>query len=80
MRRKGVNQTPAGIEKQVLPLGRKLPRWGPRTLKELLERQNGQTAWPAASTIGEMLDREGFTPHRVMRRKVDYFFGVRFRW
>lgn len=65
------NQTPAAIEEQVLALRRKHPRWGPRTLKELLERQNHRVAWPAASTIGEMLDREGLTQHRVKRRKVE---------
>jgi transposase InsO family protein len=65
------NQTSPEIEEQVLALRRKYPRWGPRTLKKLLERQNSQTAWPAASTIGQMLDREGLTQHRVKRRKVD---------
>src|SRR5260370_993867 len=65
------NQMPAEIEEQVLALRRKHPRWGPRTLKKLLETQNSTMAWPAASTIGEMLDREGLTQHRVKRRKVE---------
>ena len=67
------NQTVAEIEEQVLGLRGKHPRWGPRTLKKLLERQNSQTAWPAASTIGAMLDREGLTQHRVKRRKVEAY-------
>jgi transposase InsO family protein len=65
------NQTAAAIEEQVLALRRKHPRWGPRTLKELLKRQDHRVAWPAASTIGEILDREGLTQHRVKRRKVE---------
>jgi transposase InsO family protein len=65
------NQTPAEIEEQVLALRRKHPRWGPRTLRKVLETQNSEMAWPAASTIGEMLDREGLTQHRVKRRKVE---------
>src|SRR5215470_11157686 len=31
------NQTPVEIEEQVLALRRKHPRWGPRTLKKVLE-------------------------------------------
>jgi putative transposase len=65
------NQTPAEIEEQVLALRREHPRWGPRTLKELLERGNPEVDWPAASTIGDMLDREGLTHHRVKRRTVE---------
>jgi transposase InsO family protein len=63
------NQTPAEIEAEVLALRRKHPRWGPRTLKKLLE--DGGIASPAASTIGELLDREGLTKHRVKRRRVE---------
>jgi transposase InsO family protein len=40
-------------------------------LRKVLETQNSEMAWPAASTIGEMLDREGLTQHRVKRRKVE---------
>ena len=65
------NQTPAEIEEQVLALRRKHPCWGPRTLKKLLETRNSTIAWPAASTMGQMLDREGLTQHRVKRRKVE---------
>lgn len=65
------NQTLAEIEEQVLGLRRQHPRWGPRTLKKLLEDRCGDIVWPAASTIGEMLDREGLTRHRAKRRKVE---------
>jgi transposase InsO family protein len=63
------NQTPAEIEAQVLALRRKHPRWGPRTLKKLLE--DAGICCPAASTVGELLDREGLTRHRLKRRKVE---------
>ena len=65
------NQTPAEIEEQVLALRRKHPRWGPRTLKKVLETRDSEIAWPAASTIVELLDREGLTQHRAKRRKVE---------
>ena len=64
------NQTPAEIEQQVLALRRQHPRWGPRTLKELLQREHSAGHWPAASTIGAMLAREGLTQHRRKRRRV----------
>jgi transposase InsO family protein len=65
------NQTPVAIEAAVLALRRKHPRWGPRTLKQLLQDSDANLAWPAASTIGAMLDREGLTRHRRKRRKVE---------
>ncbi len=65
------NQTPWEIEQRVLRLRREHPRWGPRKLKKLLENANSAIAWPAVSTIGEILNREGLTNHRRKRRKVD---------
>lgn len=65
------NQTPAEIEAEVLAMRRQHPRWGPRTLRRVLERERGRTKWPAASTIGAMLDREGLTRHRPQRRKTE---------
>jgi putative transposase len=43
------------------------PTWGPRKLKSNLERKFPNTQWPAASTIGELLRRQGLVKHR--RRK-----------
>lgn len=71
--RRHPNQVPAEIETRVLKLRRKYPRWGPRTLKKLLEDQDDTIDWPAASTIGEMLDREGLTRHRRKRRRTEPF-------
>lgn len=65
------NQTPAGIEEQVLALRRRHPRWGPRTLKASLEKVQPQVVWPAASTIGAMVEREGLTLHRRKRRRTE---------
>jgi transposase InsO family protein len=65
------NQTAPEIEAAVLELRRQHPRWGPRTLRRVLEREDPGTSWPAASTIGTMLDREGLTRHRPKRRRVE---------
>ena len=45
-------------------------RWGPRKLKRLLERDAPQSQWPAASTIGAMLAREGLVVPRKKRRRT----------
>ena len=66
-----VNQTAREIEEQVLELRRQHPRWGPRTLKARLEALWPQVCWPAASTVGTMLEREGLTLHRRKRRKTE---------
>jgi transposase InsO family protein len=68
--RRHPNQTPAGIEAQVLELRREHPRWGPRTLQGHLRTRQPQVSWPAASTIGALLDREGLTLQRRKRRRV----------
>lgn len=64
------NQTAAAIEEQVLELRRAHMRWGPRKLKAYLERKQPQENWPAASTMGELLQREGLVIGRKARRKV----------
>jgi transposase InsO family protein len=69
--RRHPNQTAAEIEAEVLAMRRQHMRWGPRTLRKLLQREQGGTRWPAASTIGAILDREGLTRHRPQRRKTE---------
>ncbi len=64
------NQTPGEIEQQVLELRQAHMRWGPRKLKRVLERDEAGRRWPAASTIGEMLKREGLVVARKKRRKT----------
>jgi transposase InsO family protein len=68
--RRHPNQTPAEIEQQVLELRRQHPRWGPRTLRQRLQDMHGEQSWPAASTIGTMLEREGLTLQRRKRRRT----------
>jgi transposase InsO family protein len=43
-------------------------RWGPRKLKRVLERDQPGRAWPAASTIGEIVKRAGLVVPRKKRR------------
>jgi putative transposase len=64
------NQTPAEVYEQVLEMRRAHPRWGPRKLKERLERDDGETRWPAVSTIGAIVQREGLAIPRKKRRRT----------
>jgi transposase InsO family protein len=61
------NQTPEGIERMVLELRQAHMRWGPRKLKRILERDEPGRGWPAASTIGALLKREGLVVARKKR-------------
>jgi transposase InsO family protein len=64
------NQTPESIEEAVLGLRRAHMSWGPRKLKRVLEREQPEQRWPAASTIGGMVAREGLVVRRKKRRRV----------
>ena len=44
------------------------PKWGPRKLLAWLEVKHPRRRWCAASTIGELLKREGLVTARVYRR------------
>jgi len=65
-----VNQTPSEIEQMVLELRQAHMRWGPRKLKRVLERDEPGRAWPAASTIGALLKREGLVVARKKRLRT----------
>jgi putative transposase len=67
---RAANQTAAEIEAAVLELRREHMRWGPRKLKCILEQAAPQIVWPAASTIGAMIAREGLAIRRKQRRRV----------
>ena len=68
--RRHPNQTPAEIEQRVLELRAQHGRWGPTTLKAVLERQVDTIAWPARGTIGNLLQRQGLTTPRRRRPRA----------
>jgi putative transposase len=61
------NQTPKDIEEMILELRQAHMRWGPRKLKRILERDEPGRTWPASSTIGSLLKREGLVVARKKR-------------
>lgn len=67
------NQTPEEIEEMVLALRRAHMHWGPRKLRALLERQEPEVEWPAVSTLGAILAREGLVVPRKKRRRTPLY-------
>jgi putative transposase len=59
--------TPPGIVNEIIELRSKHPTWGPRKLRAWLDREKGETSWPACSTIGAILKREGLSKKRRRR-------------
>jgi hypothetical protein len=47
------------MEQQIVELRHQPMRWGARKRKVVLERKQPDVSWPAASTMGELLRREG---------------------
>jgi transposase InsO family protein len=56
------------IAAAIVGLRRRRPHWGPRKLLAVLRRDHPELAWPAASTIGDLLRREGLSLPRRQRR------------
>ena len=54
----------------VISLRHRHPLLGPRKLKAVLEREHPGVVWPAASTIGDLLYREGLIARGSRRRRA----------
>jgi putative transposase len=65
------NATPASLSQPIVKLRRAHPTWGPRKLKARLEWNDPSIKWPAASTIGDVLMREGLVTPRRVRERID---------
>ncbi len=65
------NQTAEAVERAVLELRQAHMRWGPRKLKRILERDQPGRAWPATSTVGEIVKRAGLVVARKKRRRTE---------
>ena len=60
----------AALFEQCLAVRRAHPTWGPVKVRAWLMRHAPDVAWPAASTIGALFDREGLSVKRRFRRRV----------
>jgi transposase InsO family protein len=59
--------TPQVVVEAIVALRKDHPTWGPRKLKAWLERAQPRQPWPACSTIGAILKREGLSAPRRRR-------------
>ena len=62
------HRTPSDKEEAIIAARRQFPHLGPRKLLPVLQRRFGGTDWPAASTIGDILDRAGLVEKTRRRR------------
>jgi transposase InsO family protein len=59
------------VAEAIVALRRKRRYWGPKKLRAVLQRGDPRRLWPAPSTIGDLLRREGLSaPRRRQRRAV----------
>jgi putative transposase len=58
------------VASALVSLRRTHPTWGPRKLLALLQRTHPALDWPAASTVGDLLKREGLVKPRRRRRRA----------
>ena len=63
------SSTESALVERIVELRRHRPTWGPRKLRDLLRRTEPSIAWPASSTIGDILKREGLISPRHRRRR-----------
>jgi putative transposase len=52
----------------IVAVRRQHPSWGPRKLVAWLEERQPEQDWPAASTVGDLLQGRGLVPPRRRRR------------
>jgi transposase InsO family protein len=67
--RRRPNATEDELVTRIVESRRKHKKWGPRKLRQRLERLHPEIVWPAASTIGAILKREGLVTPRPRRAR-----------
>lgn len=67
--RRQVKATPPEIVGKLIELRHQRPTWGPKKLRARLELLHPELTWPASSTIGEILRREGLVSGKRRRKR-----------
>jgi len=65
------NKTPDRIEKEIIKIRKKHPRWGAAKLLILLEDEFPELDLPKLSTVSLILKRNGLVKERKKRHKVE---------
>jgi transposase InsO family protein len=58
------------VRTRIVALREQHPRWGPRKLRAWLSHHDGDVLWPATSSVGALLRREGLTQGRRKRHRT----------
>ena len=62
---------PEDVAAAIVALRRERPFWGPRKLRAVLSGREPDVAWPAPSSMGDLLRREGLSEPRRRRRRAE---------
>jgi Integrase core domain/Helix-turn-helix domain len=62
--------TAGGVADRIVTVRRRFGHFGPKKIKAWLEREAPEVTWPAASTIGDILKREGLVEPKRRRRRA----------
>lgn len=57
------------LAKRIIATRRRFPHFGPKKIRAWLTSERPEVEWPAASTIGDILKREGLVEARRQRRR-----------
>jgi hypothetical protein len=66
------HRTDAGIAERVIAMRQRFPRFGPKKVLVKLQEEDASVAWPAASTMGDILKRAGEVKATPRRRRAAY--------
>jgi transposase InsO family protein len=67
------NQTAAEIEREIVQLKYRRPNWGAKKLRGHLVNKQGAVKWPALSTFGGILQRQGLSAPQPKRHKTPLY-------
>lgn len=67
------HKTPEIVEGMIFKLRASRPSWGPKKIQRRLRELYPEIKWPAASTVGEILSRNGYVEARARRKKQRLF-------
>jgi transposase InsO family protein len=61
--------TAAAVAERIVAVRRRFPHFGPKKIKAWLAEREPEVAWPAASTMGDILKRVGLVERRRRQRR-----------
>jgi len=64
------NATPPAVTSQLIDTKVKHPHWGPKKIIARLEKLHPECSWPAPSTAGSLLKKEGLVRNRHLKQRT----------